>query len=213
MKETMKKAFLLTVAVAYFAMMSFSVGCTKGDHDDHDHDHVASVGEHDHAEHHDHDHDHDHDHCDDENCECHDHDHDHGDHDHDHDHEGHGHVHPDPTYKQFYAGFPGHKYAVEIVTNDENDVVTAYLTNAHYEPIAIKAEEIQLQYTQDSAPQSQTLAKSAESKAEGPLVFTLEDGKLKSLLRGAEIPTITVLVEVDGVPFTAELKKFEPKAK
>ena len=179
--------------MAYLTWMT--VGCGKSDHANPENEPVAAV-EHDH-----------------EHTEACDHDHEHTeacDHDHEHDHEQeetHAHVHPDPTYKQYYAGFPGHKYAVEVVTNEETNVVTAYLTDAHYAPVSVAANEITLQYIVDSAPQSVTLAK-AETASGEALRYTLDNEALKTLLKGDACPEITVSVEVDGVPVTATLKKF-----
>ncbi|MDD3587240.1 MAG: hypothetical protein PHQ75_08650 [Thermoguttaceae bacterium] len=135
------------------------------------------------------------------------------------DHEGHGHeekghdesTHTDHAenakYKEVMVAFPGHKYAMEIIDEKETTgLVTAFLTNAHFEPVEVKADEVRLNFVIDGSPKSFILKRVPQESGK-PATFTLTDKQLATLncegWQGKAIAT----VEINGVPFTSDLIK------
>ncbi len=135
------------------------------------------------------------------------------------DHEGHDHGekgddksthtdHPENAkYKEVMVAFPGHKYSMEIIDEKETTgLVTAFLTNAHFEPVEVKADEVRLNFVIDGSPKSFIL-KRAPQESGKPATFTLTDKQLATLncegWQGKAIAT----VESNGVPFTSDLIK------
>ncbi|MDO4583211.1 MAG: hypothetical protein Q4D62_03810 [Planctomycetia bacterium] len=112
-----------------------------------------------------------------------------------------------PPHKQFFAEFPGHKYALEVILDENSDNVTGLLGNAHFEPIAVAVETVDLQAMVDGTPKVFTLTKVATAEGE-VLKYELADAALKTLLQSAEIKGVSAKFELEGTPFTAELKKF-----
>ncbi|MDO4570098.1 MAG: hypothetical protein Q4D38_06935 [Planctomycetia bacterium] len=141
-------------------------------------------------------------HVHDENCG-----HDHSDHDaHDAASEADAHAALHIShYKQWVVNFPGHKYALEVTTQDADNIVRAYLTNAHFEPIAAGVESVEIRCVVSDAPQSFTLAK-VETAAGESLRFELASDELKALLRGESL-NASAVVEIDGAPFSADFEK------
>lgn len=109
-------------------------------------------------------------------------------------------------YKNVYGEFPGHKYAVEIVENEETGLVSAHFTDAHFEPTFVNASEIKLQFVIDGTPKAYVLARSEQEEGK-PSIFTATDKDLAHLLSDGWKGEATANIEIDGSPFIAELKK------
>lgn len=112
-----------------------------------------------------------------------------------------------PPHKQFFAEFPGHKYALELILDENSDKVTVLLGNAHFEPLAMAVETVELQAMVENAPKVFTLTKGETADGE-ILKYELTDASLKTLLLETEGKGISVKFELDEAPFTTELKKF-----
>ncbi|MCL2624137.1 MAG: hypothetical protein FWD31_10780 [Planctomycetaceae bacterium] len=131
--------------------------------------------------------------------------------DHGHDHaaetSGGGHVHPDPRYNEVLVEFPGHKYAMEIIDEKETTGrVTAFLTDAHFEPTAVDAQEVRLNFIVEDKPKSFTLSRTPQ-EAGKPATFTLTDMELATLLCEGWQREATASVEIGGVPYNSKLIK------
>jgi len=116
--------------------------------------------------------------------------------DHGHDHtaetSGGGHVHPDSRYNEVLVVFPGHSYAMEIIDEKETTgLVTAFLTDAHFEPTTVDAQEVRLNFIVAGTPKS----------------FTLIDMELATLICEGWQGEATAVVEIGGVPYNSKLVK------
>ena len=110
-----------------------------------------------------------------------------------------------PKYGNIFAEFPGHKYAVEIIDEKETTgLVTAFITDAHFDPIAVDATEVRLNFIIDGAPKVFTLTR-AEQKEGEPVPFTLTDKELATLNCEGWQGDATVSVVIGGVPYSAKL--------
>ena len=134
----------------------------------------------------------------------------------DHDHAGHdhydggshgGHDHASMMkYNQVVVEFPGHKHSMEIAEDHDTGVVSAYLTDAHFAPTLVDANEVRLNFVVDGSPKSFTLARAAQ-EAGKPATFTSDDGELAELICDGWKGQATAMVEIDGKPNSATLKK------
>ena len=111
-----------------------------------------------------------------------------------------------PKYNETLVEFPGHKYALEIIDDEESGLVTAFLTNAHFEPVPVDAKEVRLSFVVDGKPKSYTLVRT-EQEAGKPAVFTLTDGELALLNCKGWQGDASASVEVGGAPYNGKLVK------
>ena len=109
-------------------------------------------------------------------------------------------------YNNVLVEFPGHKYSMEIIDDEATGLVTAFLTNAHFEPVAVDAKAVQLNFVVDGKPKAYTLTRS-EQKEGKPAAFTLTDKDLAPLICDGWQGDATASVEIDGTPYTAKMKK------
>jgi len=118
-----------------------------------------------------------------------------------------GHVHPDPRYNEVLVEFPGHKYAMEIIDEKETTgLVTAFLTDAHFEPTEVDAQEVRLNFLVEGTPKAFTLTRSPQ-EAGKPATFTLTDMELATLICEGWQGEATAVVEIGGVPYNSKLIK------
>ncbi len=112
-----------------------------------------------------------------------------------------------PKYNEVMAEFPGHKYAMEIIDEKETTgLVTAFITDAHFEPTAVDAKELRLNFMVDGKPKTYTLTRT-EQEAGKPVAFTLKDMELATLNCEGWKGEATVSVEIGGTPYNAKLVK------
>ena len=110
-------------------------------------------------------------------------------------------------YNEVLVEFPGHKYAMEIIDEKETTgLVTAFLTNAHFEPIAVDAKEVRLNFVVDGNPKTYTLTRTEQEEGK-PATFTLTDKELATLNCEGWQGEATATVEIDGTPYTAKMVK------
>ena len=119
---------------------------------------------------------------------------------------GGGHVHPDPKYNEVLVVFPGHSFALEIIDDETTGLVTAFLTDAHFEPTTVDAQEVRLNFLVAGAPKSFTLTRTTQ-EAGKPATFTLTDMELATLLCEGWQGEATASVEIGGVPYNSKLAK------
>ena len=110
-----------------------------------------------------------------------------------------------PKHGGVVAEFPGHRYAVEIIEDDTTSLVTAFVTDAHFEPVAVDAAEVRLNFTVEGTPKTYTLARS--NPDDTPAAFTLTDAELAALICDGWQGDATASVEIGGRPNTAKLGK------
>jgi len=111
-----------------------------------------------------------------------------------------------PKYNNVLAEFPGHKYALEIIDDETTGLVTVFLTDAHFESIAIDATEVQLNFIIEGAPKVFTLIRT-EQEAGKPATFTLTDPELAALICEGWQGNAIASVEISGKPNNAKLIK------
>ena len=110
-------------------------------------------------------------------------------------------------YNETLVEFPWHKYAMEIIDEKETTgLVTAFLTNAHFEPIEVDAKEVRLNFVVEGQPKTFTLTR-IEQEAGKPATFTLTDMELATLNCEGWQGEATASVEIDGTPYNAKLVK------
>lgn len=112
-----------------------------------------------------------------------------------------------PKQGGVFAEFPGHKYAVEIIGDETTGLVTALLTNAHFEPIAVNSTEIQLNFVVNGTPKTFVLAVRAEQEEGKPAAFTLTDKELATLVCDGWQGDAAASVAVGGTQYNAKLVK------
>ena len=113
-----------------------------------------------------------------------------------------------PKYGGVFAEFPGHKYAVEIIDDEATGLVTAFVTDAHFDPTVVEATEVQLNFVVGGAPKTYTLSR-IESDAGKPVTFTLTDAELAELICDGWQGDATVSVTIGGTPYKATLQTGE----
>jgi len=111
-------------------------------------------------------------------------------------------------YNETLVEFPGHKYAMEIIDDDETGLVTAFLTDAHFDPIEVDTKEVRLHFMVDGNPKTYTLIR-AEQEPGKPATFTLFDKELAALNCEGWQGEATASVEIGGAPYSAKLVKFD----
>ncbi|MDR1492152.1 MAG: hypothetical protein LBT05_05480 [Planctomycetaceae bacterium] len=112
-----------------------------------------------------------------------------------------------PKYNEVIAEFPGHKYAMEIIDEKETTgLVTAFVTDAHFEPVQIDANEVRLNFIVSGKPKTYTLTRT-QSESGKPATFTLKDMELATMNCEGWEGEATATVEISGVPYTAKLVK------
>ena len=184
----MKTTIYTTLALAAICMFMTAQGCNKGKEEhghDHDHDHGAAKTAHDD----------------------------------DHGHRAapaggtaqsaeaaHAALHR-PKYNEVLVEFPGHRYAMEIIDEKETTgLVTAFVTDAHFTPVTVDAQEVRLNFVIGGAPKAFTLTRAAQ-EAGKPATFTLTDMELATLICEGWQGDATASVEIGGTPFNAKLVK------
>ena len=195
MKRSIFCTCILAVSLACWIGCSPTVEIKEGDspineHAGHDHGHAG----HDHAGH-----DHSgHDHA----------DHDHSSHDQgDRDQGGHDHASM-MKYNQVVAEFPGHRHAMEIAENHDTGIVSAYLTDAHFNVTRVDTQEIKLHFVVHGSPKSFTLIR-VPHEAGKPATFSSGNTELRELICQGWKGQATAHVEIDGRPNSATLKKLD----
>ena len=110
-------------------------------------------------------------------------------------------------YNETLVEFPGHRYAMEIINEKETTgLVTAFLTDAHFAPVAVDAREVRLNFIVDGAPKTYTLARTEQEEGK-PATFTLTDMELATLTCEGWEGAATARVEIGGTPYNAPLMK------
>jgi len=119
---------------------------------------------------------------------------------------GSGHVHQ-LKYNETVVEFPGHRYSMEIIDEKETTgLVTAFLTDAHFDPVEVDATEVHLHFVIEGQPKTFTLTRVEQEECK-PATFTLMDMELATLNREGWQGEATASVEVDGKPYNAKLVK------
>ena len=144
--------------------------------------------------------------------------------DHASDHDGHDHATTAPAgnaqsaqdahaalhqtkFNNVLVEFPGHKYAMEIIDDDDTPgLVMAFLTDAHFTPVAVDAQEVRLNFVVDGAPKTYILLRTPQ-EAGKPAVFMLTDTELAPLICEGWQGEATASVEIGGTPYNAKLVK------
>ena len=102
------------------------------------------------------------------------------------------------------AEFPGHKYALEIIEDEATGLVTAFVTDAHFNPTEVDAQEVQLNFTVAGTPKTYTLTQT-EQESGKPATFALTDAELAELICEGWQGDATASVTIGGVPHNAKL--------
>ena len=119
---------------------------------------------------------------------------------------GHDHAHQS-KYNEVLVEFPGHKFAMEIIDEKETTgLVTAFLTDAHFDPVEVDTKEVRLNFMIDGKPTSYTLFR-AEQESGKPATFTRTDMELATLLCEGWQGDATASVMINGTPYSAKLVK------
>lgn len=100
--------------------------------------------------------------------------------------------------------FPGHKYALEVIDDETTGLVTAFLTDAHFAPITVDTQAVQLNFMVDGAPKTYTLSR-IETVSGKPATFTFTDAELANLICDGWQGEATAVVEISGSPYSAKL--------
>ena len=110
-------------------------------------------------------------------------------------------------YNEVFVEFPGHKYAMEIIDEKETTgLVTAFLTDAHFDPATVDTKEVRLNFVIDGKPKTYTLPR-IEQEADKPATFALTDLELATLLCEGWQGDATASVVIDGTPYNAKMTK------
>jgi len=110
-------------------------------------------------------------------------------------------------YNEVLAEFPGHKYALEVIHEKETTgLVTAFLTDAHFSPVAVDATEVRLNFAASGNPKTYTLSRSEPEEGK-PATFTLTDMELATLLCEGWQGDANAVVAIGGTPHSAKLVK------
>ena len=121
---------------------------------------------------------------------------------------GHDNCVHEPKYNNVIAEFPGHKYALEVIDDEATGLVTAFLTDAHFDPVSAEAQEVRLNFVIAGSLKTYTLTR-IEQTAGKPMTFTLTDMGLATLICEGWQGNATALVEIDGAPYNAKLVKLD----
>jgi len=109
-------------------------------------------------------------------------------------------------YNETVVEFPGHRYAMEIIDDEDTGLVTAFLTDAHFNPTEVDTKEVRLNFTVGGQPKTFTLTR-IEQETGKPATFTLTDLELATLNCEGWQGDATASVEIGGVPYRAKLVK------
>jgi hypothetical protein len=125
-----------------------------------------------------------------------------------------------PRHDQVVVEFPGHKYAMEIavkpikekVNGEERTIpaVCAYVTDSHFEPLRVDANELRLNFTIEKKPKSFILLPvkaDAGKDQKSPSVFESKDSELVKLISDGWQGNATAAMSVGRTPFNAKLVK------
>jgi len=127
---------------------------------------------------------------------------------HDHDHaakEIPAHPPHTPKYNEIMVEFPGHKYAMEIIDEKETTgLVTALITDAHFEPTEVDATEVRLNFTVNGNPKTYTLPRTSQETGK-PVAFILTNMELATLCCEGWQGEATASVEINGTPYSSKL--------
>jgi|GEM_PF-2424425 len=121
---------------------------------------------------------------------------------------GHGHdVKILSKYKEVVVEFPGHKYAMEIIDEKETTgLVTAFVTDADFEPTEVDAREVRLNFMVDGKPKTLILTRIPQETGK-PAIFTLTDMELATLICEGWRGEATATIEIGGIPYNSKLVK------
>ena len=110
-------------------------------------------------------------------------------------------------YNEVLVEFPGHKYSMEIIDEKETTGhVTAFITDAHFEPTDVDAKEVKLNFMVDGKPKTFALARVPQEVGK-PATFTLTDMELATLICEGWQSDATASAEIGGVPYNSKLVK------
>ena len=109
-----------------------------------------------------------------------------------------------PKHGGVFAEFPGHKYAVEIIDDEATGMVTAFVTDAHFNPVTVDATEVKLNFVIGGAPKTYTLERT-EQEAGKPATFTRKNAELAELICEGWQGDATTSVTIGGTPYNAKL--------
>lgn len=110
-------------------------------------------------------------------------------------------------YNEVLVEFPGHKYAMEIIDEKETTgLVTAFITDAHFEPVEVEAKEVKLNFVIKGAPKTFTLTRTTQ-EAGKPATFTVTDMELATLNCEGWEGEATASVMIGGAPHKSKLIK------
>jgi hypothetical protein len=110
-------------------------------------------------------------------------------------------------YNEVLVEFPGHKYAMEIIDEMETTgLVKAFLTDAHFNPVAVDTKEVQLNFMVEGQPKAYTLTRIEQASGE-PATFTFTDKDLATLICEGWQGEATASVEIGGTPYKAKMVK------
>jgi hypothetical protein len=110
-----------------------------------------------------------------------------------------------PRYGETLVVFPGHSFAMEIIDEKgTTGLVTAFLTDAHFDPVEVDTQEVRLNFIIDGTPTTFTLTR-IETAAGEPATFTLVDMQLATLNCEGWEGEANARVMINGVPFSSRL--------
>ena len=102
------------------------------------------------------------------------------------------------------AEFPGHRYALEVISDEDTGLVTAYLTDAHFNPVNVDTQTVRLDFVVGGAPKTYTLTR-IETTPGTPAAFTFTDATLTELICDGWQGEATASVEIGNAPHKAKL--------
>ncbi|MGL6196706.1 MAG: hypothetical protein ACRC2T_17985 [Thermoguttaceae bacterium] len=110
-------------------------------------------------------------------------------------------------YNEVLVEFPGHAYAMEIIDAKETTgLVSAFLTDAHFDPVEVDTQEVRLNFIVGGKPKVFTLVRAPQETGK-PATFTLTDMELATLNCEGWEGEATASVEINGTPYNAKLEK------
>ena len=109
-------------------------------------------------------------------------------------------------YNETLVEFPGRMYAMEIIDDEKTGLVTAFLSDAFFNPIEVDTKEVRLNFVVNGQPKTFTLTR-IEQETGKAATFTLTDMELATLNCEGWQGDATASVEIGGTPYRAKLVK------